>query len=944
VKQHPLVQLHSPVLCWQTWYVESESAIGLGRLSGPGSRKPARAPPHSYNRANCLTLSVGSRLGPYEILSPLGAGGMGEVYRARDTKLNRDVAIKVLPTLFAGDAERLARFTREAQTLAALNHPNIAHIHGLEESNGVRALVMELVEGEDLSQRIARGPIPIDEALPIAKQIADALEAAHEQGIIHRDLKPANIKITPDGIVKVLDFGLAKAMDAVGSAPNVTQSPTITSPAMMTGVGVLLGTAAYMSPEQAKGRPADKRADIWAFGVVLFEMLTGRAAFEGETISEVLAKVIEREPDWTALPTGTAPRLRALLRRCVTKDPKTRLQAIGEARITLSQPLIEEGIAVARAQSVLAPLPWAIAGMFLLTTLAISFLHFRESRPPAASIRFQVSTPENTPLGVFQLSPDGRRLAFVTNSAGQSRLWVRSFDSVDAVPLAGSDGANYPFWSPDSTRIGFFAQGKLKTIAAAGGLAVPVCNAANGRGGTWNQNGIILFAPDAVGGLYQVADTGGAAVRVSVVAPSPTDSDRFPEFLPDGRRFVFFRMSSGGDSGIYTGSLSGNAFTRLLPDASNAQYVPGTGHDDFLVFRRGDTLMSQAIDPDRLSMKGGAEPLAEQVSTDGYAGHGAFTSTRDGTLAYSAGIRGGARQLVWLDRSGKRLGVVSKPDEVSSWALSPDESVVAFSVGNFSSGLADLWLQHLTDGTPTKLTFEAARNLYPVWSPDASHIAFTWSREQPSATFEIHQLPLTGAGQSQVLLQGPYNSIAVCGWSRDGKLIAFSSRSAQTKDDLWLLETGGDGKAVLYVNTVGNERECHFSPDGEWLAYQSDESGRNQAYVRHVPLDARKFQISSSSAGGSLPRWSHDGKELFYLEGGQTLMSVPMTPGGDLKPGPGRVLFDHVPFFTIGANASQSAFTPSQDGQRFLALLQAGGDTQASSITVVTNWQSTLRK
>jgi serine/threonine protein kinase/Tol biopolymer transport system component len=896
------------------------------------------ARPRRYNPTplSQLALNPGARLGPYEITVLLGVGGMGEVYRATDTNLKRQVAIKVLPASVAGDPERFARFQREAEVLGALNHPNIAHIHGLEKADGTIALVMELVEGQTLADRIAQGPIPIDEALPIAKQIAEALEAAHEQGIIHRDLKPANIKVRPDGTAKVLDFGLAKALDPLASSPDVSQLPTIITSPAMTQLGMILGTAAYMSPEQARGKTVDKRADIWAFGAVMFEMLSGDRAFTGETISDTLASVVKTDPDWSKLPATAPVTIRRLLKRCLAKDPKLRLQAIGEARIALSEPHDDvESVPVVRARSVNGSLPWAIAIICLLTALAIVVVHFGEAHPTPTSIRFQVGAPEKTAISVFQLSPDGRRLAFVTNGGAPNRLWVRSFDSLNTVSLAGTDGATYPFWSPDSTRIGFFAQGQLKTIAADGGLAVPVCPAANGRGGTWNRDGVILFSPDSVGGLYRVTDTGGTPVPATTVASAPNESDRFPEFLPDGVRFLFMRLSNGG--GIYVGSLADSSVTRLLPDLSNAQYVPGDRQAGFLLFRRADTLMAQPFDPNRVAASGGPLPFAEGVGSDAQTGHGAFASSTNGTVANRSGVRGGNRQLVWLDRTGKRGNVVSRPDEINSWALSPDGRTVVLSIGNGSEGAADLWRQDVDGGTSSKLTFGPTRSVFPVWSPNSNEIAFS---AQPSVgIFQINGLRLTGSEPSKILLQGPYSSINVYDWSPDGKYIVFSTRSAQTNDDLFLLSTESHGGAAAYVQTPGDDRQGHFSPDSQWLAYQSNVSGRNEVYVQHVPLNGKQYQISYS--GGGFPQWSRDGKELFYLRGDQTLMSVPVTAGSTFDSRQEHVVFADVPFFTpLGG----SAFQPSEDGQKFLALLKADGDPQASSITVVTSWQTTLKK
>ena len=878
---------------------------------------------------------------------------MGEVYRGRDTQLERDVAIKILPADFANDPERVARFEREARTLAALNHPHIAIIHGLENAGGVRALVMELVDGEDLSQRIARGPIPVDEASPIARQIAEALEAAHEQGIIHRDLKPANIKVTADGVVKVLDFGLAKAMDRSGESggsgrplatgihrrdlPDFSVSPTITSPAQLTSVGVILGTAAYMSPEQARGKPVDKCADIWAFGVVLFEMLTGQRLFIGETTSDTMAAVLKSEPDWRALPTHVPTAIHRLLRRCLDKDPKQRLQSIGEARIALSAPLDADlGASVVQRPTWRAFLPWVVATAALLTAAGVSLLHFRETRSALTSIRFQVSPPDTGEFDSFRLSPDGRRLAFVTRVGRQTHLWVRALDSVTATSLAGTDGARYPFWSADSSRIGFFAQGKLKTIAAVGGLAVSVCDAPNGRGGTWNRDDVILFAPDLEGGLYQVPGGGGTPTPVTKVVAGSPDNDRFPEFLSGGLGFVFLRQSDT-DGGIHAGTLTGGPIVRLLPDESAATYVLGPALSGFLLFRRDNTLMAQPFDPKRMALAGNALPLAERVHSLANSGFGAFASSEGGTIAYISGVRGGDRQLVWLNRAGTQVGVVSKPDEISDPALSPDDSTVAYAIG-IPDEVSDLWLRHLTGDVSYRLTFGPTANA-PLWSPDGTAIVFE-ATLSPS-NFLLHRIRVTSGSQAEVLLKGQqYSSLQPSDWSLDGKFIVFTNRAARTKDDLWLLPLEGDRKATPFLQTPFNERAGRFSPDGQWLAYQSDASGRDEVYVQRVPSGGQKAQVTSS--GGQLPVWSHDGKELFYLEGGQRLMSVPVTLGAAFDRGPGRLVFDNVHFFVT--TISGPPFQISHDGTRFLALVQTAEDAQPAPITVVTNWQTTLPK
>jgi Tol biopolymer transport system component len=872
---------------------------------------------------------------------------MGEVYRAVDANLGRQVAIKVLPDAFAQDGERVARFEREAKTLALLNHPNIAIIYGLEKSHGTFGLVMELVEGEDLSRRIARGPISIDEALPIAKQIAEALEAAHEHGVIHRDLKPANIKVTANGDAKVLDFGLAKLAETSAATQHVdmSMSPTITSPTMFSGVGVILGTAAYMSPEQAKGKVADRRADIWAFGVVLFEMLTGRQLFTGENAAETLASVIKEKVAFETLPSGTPLAIQNLLRRCLEKDVRQRLRDIGEARITIEDVLSGAGVAETAVRTTEVrrqrPLGWIAAAALLLLALAgLSVLHFRETAPEVRSVRFQISPPEKLYFAMFRLSPDGRQLAFVaTLQPGQGQLWVRSLDSTDARPLANTAGATYPFWSPDSTQIAFFAQGKLRKIAAAGGPVLTICDAVNGRGGTWNRDGVIAFTPTINGGLYRVADTGGTPVPLTKVAAAE-DNDRFPEFLPDGRRFLFYR-GAAKDGGIYAGSLDGTPPVGILPDPSNAQYVASSGRNGFLLLRRDNTLVAQAFDPGNLQITGGVIPIAESVGVAGNAGYAAVSAAPEGTLAYSTGVGSTRRQLVWLDRTGKRLSVISKPDEMSSPAVSPNGATVSFVIGNITAGSADIWLQDLQRGTLSRFTFAPRASGAPVWSHDSRSIVYADSATAGGAD-GIFEKQASGAGSPELVFRAGFlNSTSVTDWSADGKSIVFSNRDEKTKDDLWLLRMEGDRKPVAFVQTPYNENRAQFSPDGQWMAYESDETGRSEIYIQHVPPNGARFQVSAG--GGTSPRWRRDRKELFFLAPGAALMAVPFTTGAAFEPGQAHALFENSPITTNPTGGFP--FQPSPDGQRFLALVDAEGDaSSAPPITIVTNWQAGLKK
>jgi len=881
-----------------------------------------------------MALQPGDKLGHYEILSLLGKGGMGEVYRGRDTKLKRDVAIKVLPETFARDAERMARFQREAEVLASLNHTNIAAIYGVED----RALVMELVEGAS-----PKGPLPFDEAWKIAAQIAAALEYAHDKGIIHRDLKPANIMVTPEGVVKLLDFGLAKAFSNRGEARTAASDSPENSPTLTIGateVGVILGTAAYMPPEQAKGKAVDKRADIWSFGVVLYELLTGERLFKGEDVSDTLAQVLTKEPDLGNVP----PKARKLLSRCLEKDPKKRLRDIGEAAYLLDD-------APATAPS--APrhtswLPWCIAAFLLLALMPANILHFRETPPVQKSVRFEILPPEKSQFLMFKLSPDGKYLAFVTVGGTQVGLWLRALDSAEARLLPGTEGATYPFWSPDSANLGFFAQGKLKRMALSGGPAVTICDAANGRGAAWNADGVIIFAPDLNTPLQRVADTGSTPVPVY----KDSSARRFPEFLPDGKHFLYSDLSPDS-AGLWVGSLDGAASVRLSKDVTTAAYVSGVS-GGYILFRRDNTLMAQAFDPGTLKVSGGVIPVAERIGPMVNTGSSAFSASPDGTLAFRPGSAfGGISELVWLDHSGKRVSVVTKPDTILSPSLSPDGKTVAFT-NSVQNNLGNIWLQDLIRGSLSRFTFEANAG-FPVWSPDGSHVAYSSSAMQAS-DFRLYQKPANGAGQAELILKGGVNTF-VTDWSRDGKFLAFSQTAEKSGNDLWLLPMEGASKPVSLLRTSFNEQQGQFSPDGKWVSYTSDESGVLQVYVIAMPATpfaaeagtgaaagaggGGKFQIST--AGGTQPRWSRDGKELFYVEGGQRLMAVPVKTGSAFKASAPHLLFE-----TAFGSVAQFAFTyqPSADGQRFLVNVTAGGEGAASAppITIVTNWQAGLKK
>jgi eukaryotic-like serine/threonine-protein kinase len=754
-----------------------------------------------------MSPTVGTKLGPYEIVSPLGAGGMGEVYRARDTKLGRDVALKVLPKHVAGDSERMARFKREAQVLASLNHPNIATIHGLEESGGTQALVMELVEGATLAERIKAGAIPLEEALPIARQIAAGLEDAHERGIIHRDLKPANIKITAEGAVKILDFGLAKALETAVSSrgdsapgPSIEDSPTLSSAA--TQAGVILGTAAYMSPEQAKGKKVDRRADIWAFGVVLFEMLTAQRLFEGDSTAETLATVMMTEPKWEKLPADVPPSIRKLLARCLEKDPKRRLQAIGEARIAIEEtlsraeaapplgPLLtEEGKREARGgEPWRRALPWALAALASAAFLITLGILWRASRStaPAFPIRSFIPAPDNTSFvfvgdagGPPVLSPDGQNLAFVAAEAsGSPKIYVRPLGSLDARALSGTDNAWAPFWCPDGRRLGFFADGKLKTIDVQGGAPVSLADASNGRGGSWSRDGTIVFAPDFRTPIYRVAASGGAAVAVTRVDESKHSSHRWPLFLPDSKHFLYLAINHlaprDENDAIYYASLDGKENIRLTAAFTNPEYAAGS-----LLYVRDGELVARAFDPASGKLSEQEQQVANGVTEDDTTWRAAFSAPSIGLLVYASG-RHTQSQLEWYDRAGKQLGSVGETfGDLAVGAggekelhLSPrgDRAAVAI-----QGSTTDIWVMDVARGVRSRLTFGPTGNQSPVWSPDGKWIIyFTVTKEG----FAMARRSATG-GPEEILLSAA-DPIYPFDWSKDGKYLLYDKGARGT--------------------------------------------------------------------------------------------------------------------------------------------------------------------
>jgi eukaryotic-like serine/threonine-protein kinase len=878
----------------------------------------------------------GTKLGPYEILSPLGAGGMGEVYRARDGKLNRDVALKILPAMFTDDAERMARFRREAQVLASLNHPNIGSIYGLDEPNNLRVLVLELVEGPSLADRITEGAIPTEEALAIARQIAEAVAYAHEKGVTHRDLKPANIKITPEGNVKVLDFGLAKVLEGSKNLDlDPSQSPTFGNPTTLEGM--ILGTAAYMSPEQAKGKPVDRRADIWAFGVVLYELLTGRPLFQRETLSDTLAAVLKEEPDWNRIPVKVRP----LLRHCLEKDPKRRLRDIGDMHLLLDP----ASVAVQTHRPWFA---WGAVAVFLVAFVAVSLIHFRERPLVSQPVKFQISLSGSLPEGLttFAVSPDGRHLAFAaTGSDGVAHLWIRDLDSLEVRALADTYRKVLPFfWSPDSRFIGFQAGGKLAKIEISGGPAQALCDVQRDVvGGSWNREGVIIFGDSGARGLMQVSAAGGVASPLTTFDLSRKEVIHvLPSFLPDGKHFLYLRASSiPENSGVYVGSLNtkpeGQDLRRLMATTSGPAYVPSSDSDSGQVlFLRQGTLMAQPFNARRLEPSGEAVPIAEQVGS--YIDYGLFSASSNGVLVYRSGV-GLDYQLRWLDQHGRVLGTVAEPGRYNSLALSPDGRRVAVSRTNpDNTPNWDVWLLDLGRNMSTRLTYDQVRATNPVWSADGSSVIFDSVHDGES---NLYLKSANGAGDDRLLLKSTDGYQYATSWSRDGRFLLYTVESPQTKSDLWVLPLQDDRKPTPFLRTNFNESSGRFSPDGHWIAYTSDESGSDEIYVREFSSGSAQGSGNAagrwliSKGGGTGPRWRGDGKELFYVASDGKLMSVEISPKPVFEAGAPRPLFQLPPGF-IG-------FEVTADGRDFLI----GAPVALSApvpFTVVLNWQTTLKK
>jgi len=891
-----------------------------------------------------MSLTVNTRLGPYEILSPLGAGGMGEVYRAKDTRLDREVAIKVLPEAFARDPERMARFQREAKVLALLNHPNIAGIHGFEEVEGKRFLVMELVEGATLADRLRDGALSVEEALTIGRQIAEAVEAAHEKGIIHRDLKPSNVKITPDGAVKVLDFGLARALADDPTGTDIAHSPTIT--AQHTRPGVVLGTAAYMSPEQARGRALDRRTDIWSFGVVLYECLVGSRPFEGETATDLIAKILEREPDWDALPETTPPNVRMLLQRCLQKDRKQRLRDIGEAWVVLDGALAGDfsvaGLAPVRAQPAWRrALPWLIV-VILAAALTASRLFTTSVKLPV--IRATLTIPESQsltgdPFPKMDISADGTRIVFAgIHESSKSLLYLRHIHQLDATALANTDDAFCPFFSPDGDWIAFAQKGKLRKISVLGGPATTICDAANLRGGSWGADGTIVFAPDKQSGLWRVPATGGDPVKLTDAGADeaiPSQSHRWPQLLPDGKTALFTASpmnSSYSDGSIVALSLETLIQKEIIREGRFARYVP-TGH---IVFARSQTLMAVPFDTKKLELKGPSIPVLEGLGATPGMGSAQYAFSQTGTLLYLSGSSTGEEKLlIWIDREGKESPVSQHKRVYGGPArISPDGTRIAASIVG-DTGNRDIWILEIERDAFMRLTSDEAADQFPLWSPDGKWIVYGSDRGKSAQN--LYRQLADGTGEAERLTTSD-NRHVPWSFSPDGAILAFLEGNPKTGANILYLRLDvEERKPEVFLATAFYEADPFLSPDGKWLAYTSDESGEMEVYIRPFLRPGRRVNVSTGGRS-YLPRWSPDGKEILYrTDGGLSAVSV------SVQDDTIRAQTPHQLFELKGARYS-NMYDIAPDGNRFLFYRTAGETKeQSQQPTVVVNWFEELK-
>jgi serine/threonine protein kinase/Tol biopolymer transport system component len=884
-----------------------------------------------------MPLAAGTQLGPYEILAPLGAGGMGEVYRARDTRLDRTVAIKILPAQFSSDPVRKQRFEREAKTISSLNHPHICVLHDIGHQDGTDFLVMECVEGENLAKRLEKGPLPFDQALQYGSQIAAALEKAHRSGVVHRDLKPGNIMLTKSG-VKLLDFGLAKPVsEAFASGQTISISPTASRP--LTAEGTIVGTMQYMSPEQLEGKETDARSDLFSFGAVLYEMLTGSHAFDGKSQASVIAAILEHEPKpLSAFQPTAPPALDRLIRTCLAKDPEERIQTAHDVKLQL-QWIAEGGSQAGQGERVPAGqkksnyASWLVTATSFLLMLAAGAAWWQASnrRPPRMYFRTSVPFAAND----LALSPDGHTLALVAYSAQSNNyvLWTHPVGGRETNALAGTQGASYPFWSPDGKFIGFFADGKLKKVQASGGQAQVLCDAPNGRGGTWNRDGVILYTPDALMGLYRVNSAGGSPVEVTKLDTSRHEaSHRWPVFLPDGNHYLYLTANFSGKlevNAIFVGSLDSQERHLLVSTSANAAYAqPG-----YLVYVRDRTLVAQSFDWKRFSLSGEPHTLSDDLLYFPGVDRAVFSVSGGEVLATQTGRGASLSQLTWFDRGGNPAGTIGTPESFNNVRISPDGRRVAADQTDTDGRNIDIWIREPLRGATARLTFDPSLDQDPIWSPDSKKIVFTSNRNQLG--FHLYLKNADGSGADEKMTDlGQGLQVNAWDWSRDTKFMLF-----RKGNELWYL-TWPDRVAKPLLQEKWTARNAQFSPDGRWIAYASNETGNMEIYVSSFPSGNGKWQVSI--AGGQEPRWRQDGKELFYLSADGKMMAVAVKPGASFEAGSPVALFQTHRRQPVSAQDFFS-YDVSSDGQRFLVLTKVN-DPNPAPLSVLLNWASEMEK
>jgi serine/threonine protein kinase len=898
---------------------------------------------------------IGTKVLHYEILEKLGEGGMGVVYKARDTKLDRFVALKFLPAHLNASEQDKARFVQEAKAAAALNHPNVCSVIDISEHEGTMFIVMEYVDGQTLREK--KSSLGFKQSIETGIQIAEGLAAAHEKGIVHRDIKPDNIMIRKDGIAQIMDFGLAK-LRAGGSKIN-----------RLTKEGSTVGTAGYMSPEQVQGLDVDHRSDIFSLGVVLYELFTGQLPFRGVHETALAYEIVNVDPQpMASLKPDIDPNLDAIVLDCLDKEPRERTQSAAQvaidlkryrressrqraSRVTAARPVysassvkVPDESAVQQRSTAVTPhpsgtarLPWIVAAICFAIACVLGVLYFM--RTPAAEpnpVRFSLFPPEK---GSFEgdapvVSPDGRRIVFVArDSTGNSMIWMRNLATLQSTPMAGTENGTYPFWSPDSRFLAFFRDGKMKKIEVNGGPALSVTDAADGRGGSWGSSGVIIFSPNYASGIFQVSEAGGKPTALTTLDTARREeSHRWPHFLPDGRRFVYLNRSTDDEkTGVYLGSLDSPERSLLLPAKSNAVYVaPG-----FLLFVRERSLMAQGFDPEKGELRGDAFPITDATGLDAARGIGSFSASDNGVIAFGGGGGStGDRQLVWYDRSGKRLEKAGSVGNVYDLALSPDEKRVVFRRLDQQTRNQDLWILDLLRGTESRFTFATATDDDPVWSPDGLRILFDSNPDGvPSPFVKI----ASGAGSEQPLLKLPLATLPL-DWSSDGRFILIHVEDPRTRTDLWALPTFGDKKPFPVVQTAAEEDVARFSPDGKWIVYQSDESGKSEIYVQAFPVSQGKWQISINGGGGA--SWSKDGREIYFLSPNKKLMAVDVrATGASIEQGIPRPVFDT----NVDVYTAPNRYAASKDGKRFLVNTTTDADN-TRPITVVLNWISEMKK